>query len=933
MALQYDGYLVFDSSIDTKGFKQDADKMKSMADRVVKTIGLTISAGAIARGLVSIGKAGVEAASDLEEVQNVVDVTFGDSAAQVNSWAKAAKNSYGLSEKAAKQYTGTMGAMLKSMGLADDKVLQMSTSLTGLAADFASFYNLASEEAFEKIRAGISGETEPLKQLGINMSVANLEAYALSQGIDKSYNSMTQAEQALLRYNYLLSVSADAQGDFARTSDSYANASRITAMNIDRVSTGIGSELLPTVTKATIAIGDMAGELADAVDTGGIEGGINYIQTEFPLATAVVKSLAVSFGTLSIAKKITPMIQSFQHAQIQLSLASMQGSLATMAETGALTGKEVIVGVLTGKIKLATAAQAAYNAVLRANPVTLVATALGALVGAVSLADRVIVKANDTLRENEESALSLKHSIDELSTSIDSSAESYEKTASGIESNLAAADGLISKLDEMSSAYTGTNAEQEIMSSLCDKLNGSVEGLNVSFDRQTGKLNMTADAMRAYAKASSDTAVREAAVKRYTELLVEQKEAEYQLKVAEEKRSDLSKNSESYSIKAAGSIGKAYKSAKDSLEQVNKELEYQEGYLADLGETLPETTESMEGYDESLQKTAEDEERVVIAGYDVTDVLEKAGLSADEASKRFEDYSEAAQNMFDVINTESEYSVEQMISNLNANKEAIAAYGENLRTLAGQLPEDLYNALAGNPEKFAGVVSELAAAKPEDLAALKESWTAAGDEAAQAWLNSMGAVEANSEELPTAKLAAAMGADHSMEDAAKEAVTKTEVAMRNQVVISNFPLIGQQVANGITQGLYTGSGPLYAAGRQIVQNLLAQMMAAAQIHSPSKITDGYGQNLMMGWGVGMKKKLGFVLGTARESVKALVSEFASVGYPNTYSGVKETAWADSGLKAGNTTNVIQNIYAQEQSPAALMREAMWKAERAVLVGV
>lgn len=485
----------------------------------------------------------------------------------------------------------------------------------------------------------------------------------------------------------------------------------------------------------------------------------------------------------------------------------------------------------------------------------------------------------------------------------------------------------------MSSAYTGTNAEQEIMSSLCDKLNGSVEGLNVSFDRQTGKLNMTADAMRAYAKASSDTAVREAAVKRYTELLVEQKEAEYQLKVAEEKRSDLSKNSESYSIKAAGSIGKAYKSAKDSLEQVNKELEYQEGYLADLGETLPETTESMEGYDESLQKTAEDEERVVIAGYDVTDVLEKAGLSADEASKRFEDYSEAAQNMFDVINTESEYSVEQMISNLNANKEAIAAYGENLRTLAGQLPEDLYNALAGNPEKFAGVVSELAAAKPEDLAALKESWTAAGDEAAQAWLNSMGAVEANSEELPTAKLAAAMGADHSMEDAAKDAVKNTEVAIRNQVVISNFPVIGQQIANGLTQGLYAGSGPLYAAGRQIVQNLLAQMMATAQIHSPSKITVGYGENIMNGYVVGIKNKLGIVLGTAKKAVNATLSEFSAVGYPSIYSGIKETAQAEAGQRAGNTMNVIQNIYAQEQSPAALMREAMWKAERAAVVGV
>ena len=88
----------------------------------------------------------------------------------------------------------------------------MSTSMAGLAGDMASFYNLDYDTAFEKLRSGISGETEPLKQLGINMSVANLEAYALARGITTSYNKMTQAQQATLRYNYLMSVTADAGG-------------------------------------------------------------------------------------------------------------------------------------------------------------------------------------------------------------------------------------------------------------------------------------------------------------------------------------------------------------------------------------------------------------------------------------------------------------------------------------------------------------------------------------------------------------------------------------------------------------------------------------------------------------------------------------------------------------------------------------------------
>lgn len=104
----------------------------------------------------------IERASDLTETQNVVDVTFEDSANTINKWAQEALNAYGITETKAKQYSSTLGAMLKSMGIADDQVLQMSMDMAGLAADMASFYNLDHDTAFEKIRSGISGETEPL---------------------------------------------------------------------------------------------------------------------------------------------------------------------------------------------------------------------------------------------------------------------------------------------------------------------------------------------------------------------------------------------------------------------------------------------------------------------------------------------------------------------------------------------------------------------------------------------------------------------------------------------------------------------------------------------------------------------------------------------------------------------------------------------------
>ena len=227
------------------------------------------------RNFADFAKGGIDVASDLQEVQNVVDVTFGEKgAAAVEDFAKKAAGSFGMSELSAKKFTGTMGAMLKSMNLDDAAVQDMSLALTGLAGDMASFYNLDAEEAFSKLRSGISGETEPLKQLGINMSVANLEAYAMSQGINTAWKEMSAAEQATLRYQYIMQATADAQGDFARTSDSYANQQRILQLNMENLSASIGKKVLPIITQFSGLLNDLfAGNLS-------VEGFATRIGTE-----------------------------------------------------------------------------------------------------------------------------------------------------------------------------------------------------------------------------------------------------------------------------------------------------------------------------------------------------------------------------------------------------------------------------------------------------------------------------------------------------------------------------------------------------------------------------------------------------------------------------------------------------------------------------
>ena len=357
-----------DTKLDSSGVSKGIDKLGSVAKA---GLGVLVKAGAAAVGaLGAAGVASVKLASDLTEVQNVVDVTFGKNADTINKWAKNAATSFGLSELQAKKFNGTMGAMLKSMGLSDDAVLDMSTSMTGLAGDFASFYNLPIEEAFQKIRSGISGETEPLKELGINMSVANLEAYALSQGIDKSYDSMTQAEQAALRYNFLMAASADAQGDFARTNDSLANQLRIAQLEVQNLGGAIGMSLLPMAQEMLDVGIDMLGQLREGFEQGGVEGLISA-------ATNVVGQLLNGFVTaapslidagvqilMMVLNGIATLIPTLP-AQAQTIITTLADSFFALRPTMDIVGTQILFALIQGFVSaLPSIVESGTNAVL-----------------------------------------------------------------------------------------------------------------------------------------------------------------------------------------------------------------------------------------------------------------------------------------------------------------------------------------------------------------------------------------------------------------------------------------------------------------------------------------------------------------------------------------------------------------------------------------
>ena len=198
--------------------------------------------------LKKFGSQAIQTASDLEEVQNVVDVSFGSMANEVEAFAKTAIQSFGMSELTAKQTASTFMAMANGMGLALKDGKNMSLQLTALSGDMASFYNVRQDVAQTALNSIFTGETESLKKFGVVMTEANLSAFALSKGITKSYSAMSQAEKVALRYHYVLKSTANAQGDFARTSGSWANQVRILKEQFSQLLGILGKGLIQVLT-------------------------------------------------------------------------------------------------------------------------------------------------------------------------------------------------------------------------------------------------------------------------------------------------------------------------------------------------------------------------------------------------------------------------------------------------------------------------------------------------------------------------------------------------------------------------------------------------------------------------------------------------------------------------------------------------------------
>jgi len=270
-----------------------AKSMESIGTKM-KSIGATMTA-AITLPVIGAAAASFKLASDYQESLNKIEVAFQDNADEVKRWSKTTLRSFGIAGGTALDMAAKYGDMATGMGLNTKEAAKMSTELVGLAGDLASFKNISIDIADTALTSIFTGETESLKQLGIIMTQANLEQFALSRGIRKSMKDMTQAEQVQLRYAYVVAMSKNSVGDFARTSGGAANQMRIFQETLKELGATFGENLLPVITPLIQGLNELLkrfGEMNPAMQKVIVIGG---------LLVAALGPLLMILGSLATA--------------------------------------------------------------------------------------------------------------------------------------------------------------------------------------------------------------------------------------------------------------------------------------------------------------------------------------------------------------------------------------------------------------------------------------------------------------------------------------------------------------------------------------------------------------------------------------------------------------------------------------------------------
>lgn len=334
-----------DSKRDTKKFEDQVEKSTENAEKAFYELGHKIgesmrtgiskAGNALTLGItlpiLAATKTAISAASDLEESTSKVGVTFGNAKKHVEAFGKTTAEAYGISKRAAFDYASTFGGILRETKLGEEAMAAMSIQLTKLGGDLASFKNIKPEEALEKLRAGLTGEYEPLKNIGYVLNEAAVAAKAAEMGFKGKTKELSESQKMLARYAIILEKTTDAQGDANRTQDSAANQARKVKAAFEELSAEFGTELLPLTKDVLKWTREMLGGLKDLEPAQR-----QQILKWIGIAAAAGPALKLLSGFLTVTRGIIALRTAYVGAQAAMATSTAAAGTAAAGATASL---------------------------------------------------------------------------------------------------------------------------------------------------------------------------------------------------------------------------------------------------------------------------------------------------------------------------------------------------------------------------------------------------------------------------------------------------------------------------------------------------------------------------------------------------------------------------------------------------------------------
>lgn len=619
-------------------------------------------------------------------------------------------------------------------------------------------------------------------------------------------------------------------------------------------------------------------------------------------------------------------------------LITSAGTAATAAETaavlassGALTAKAVVVGLLSGGISIATAAQWAWNAAMTANPIGMTVTLILGAVTAITALGVALYKAikQETAAYQAQSAAvdELTAATDDLVSSQRSSAKSYADTARSIKTEGEAAQQLARQINELAGKESRTAAEKAQLAAYVEQLNAVYGDLNLAYSEENDRLSMNTELVKEYVSAKQTVESSNALIERQNELYQEEIDLQQTIQELDAKQTELDAQLE---------------------ERVIKQGEYNA-----LIEDLSASREAVHAREQEIAaEKAETEARLMeLDTQHASQIIENAKATADAEEEEMQRrtnalaaYTEAATNMFDRIDTESKLSVDDMIANLEHNQEALTQWADNLVLLGERgLDQGLLQQLRDAGPEAAGNVAALASATDEQLEHLSRVFEDGGEVAVQALMAELGMPEvAQAGTDMVDDVANSVRTNKNLETATVQMIQQAKTAASDQVKASGFDSIGTQMINGIIAGIRSGASGLISAMADAATSAYLAAKDRLQIHSPSHLFEMMiGLMTMRGWARGVKRGTPELLGQMHKTTRSMIDAAAEgttwrERAAQTFSAMRAVVAANhvrfayAGAAGGGTTNVTdathteqytQNIYFNQpmQAPDEIAR--------------